>query len=527
MFMNYFVFRNNTIEPFFPDSFSFSGYDDISLIPRDAEGYLWFYQIPFILNRKILVDTIKSYADKFSFVLEQIEDKKNFVALTMDEYYSVSFTDDDYHLITTIAQYNQVLFDAAESRSNMKVLDIRDFLSSYKRSDLIDWRFYFMSQMGLNPRLVKPFQKWLQRKLDNMALKRKKCLVLDLDNTLWGGIIAEDGVGGIKIGGDYPGNAYLYFQKALLELSKSGIILTVCSKNNEQDVLEAWKNIPEMPLTREQLSAYRINWLDKATNIRELSEELNIGLDDFVFIDDTPSERELIKQMLPMVVVPDFPKHPYELPVFFQQLVDNYFKTYSVTEEDLKKNEQYRANASRLKSQKSFTNFNEYLRSLEMEITIQAVNEFNIRRIAQMTQKTNQFNLTTRRYTDIDIKRLWMEGQKIWCINVTDKFGGSGITGCIIIDDSHIDSYLLSCRILGKGIEFAFLKKVLFMLKETGLEKVTAKYIPTVKNGQVKDFYERCGFKCLIENADGTKNYLLDLFSANLDVEDYYHITIK
>ena len=146
----------------------------------------------------------------------------------------------------------------------------------------MDWKFYFLSQMGLNPRLANDFKAWLAKKLDQVALKRKKCLVLDLDNTLWGGVLGEDGIDGIKIGGDYPGKAFLYFQEALLELSKSGVILTVCSKNNEQDVLEAWEKNPFIVLKKEHFAACRINWQDKATNIRELAEELNLGLDSFV-----------------------------------------------------------------------------------------------------------------------------------------------------------------------------------------------------------------------------------------------------
>ena len=178
------------------------------------------------------------------------------------------------------------------------------------------------------------------------------------------------------------------------------MILTICSKNNEQDVLEAWDKNPFILLKKDDFSAYRINWTDKVTNIRELADELNIGLDSMVFVDDNPTERELVKQMLPMVSVPDFPEHPYMLLEFFKQLVNDYFKVYSITEEDRKKAEQYKAAASRLRMQKKFADFDEFLESLDIQIIIEAVNEFNIQRIAQMTQKTNQFNLTTKRYTD-------------------------------------------------------------------------------------------------------------------------------
>ena len=348
--------------------------------------------------------------------------------------------------------------------------------------------------------------------------------MLDLDNTLWGGVLGEDGISGIKMGGDYPGKAFAFFQKLLLQLSKAGVILTVCSKNNEADVLEAWDKNPFMVLKKEHFAAYRINWTDKATNIKELADELNLGLDSFVFIDDNPTERELIKQMLPMVSVPEFPAQPYELPVFFKMVVEDYFKVYSITEEDKKKTEQYKANAARAQAQHSFTDFGAFLESLDIQITIEAANEFNIPRIAQMTQKTNQFNLTTKRYTDADVKGFLANGWKIWCISVADRFGDNGITGCIIINGDEIDTFLLSCRILGKGIEKAFIKKIMTLLKEGGVSSVKAAYLPTAKNAQVADFYDRCGFPCVAENADGSKNYLLDLTTADLEIEKYYHI---
>ncbi len=341
-------------------------------------------------------------------------------------------------------------------------------------------------------------------------------------------MLGEDGVDGIQIGGDYPGKAFLYFQSALLQLAKTGVILTVCSKNNENDVLEAWEKNPFNVLKAAHFSACRINWNDKATNIRELAEELNIGLDSFVFLDDNPTERELIRQSLPMVSVPDFPEQPYMLPLFFKQLVHDYFKVYSVTQEDLQKTEQYKANALRRKEQQSFTDMESFLRSLDMQVSIQQLNEHNLSRIAQMTQKTNQFNLTTRRYTESDIRQQHQNGWQTWCVSVKDKFGDNGITGCVIVDaHNHIDTFLLSCRILGKGIELAFAKSVFSLLKSQGVGEITATYVPSSKNMQVADFYERCGMQ-LVEASPqtGEKRYRLPLATADLTAKDFYHINI-
>ena len=171
--------------------------------------------------------------------------------------------------------------------------------------------------------------------------------------------------------------------------------------------------------------------------------------------------------------------------------------------------------------------FDSFLESLDIQITIEAANEFNIPRIAQMTQKTNQFNLTTKRYTDADVRIFLQNGWKIWCISVADKFGDNGITGCIMVNGETIDTFLLSCRILGKGIEIAFIKKILSILKERGVDSVKADFIPTAKNAQVKDFYDRCGFRCVSEEADGKRSYVLGLRDVDVNIKEYYHIKLK
>lgn len=520
-----YVFRNNTIERFFPRDYSFSGYGNISDIP-DAESYLWFYQAPLGFDQEAVAKEIGSYSQQLNIVLSHISSSKMLIALTMVEMYGISPTENDTRVREAITAYNDGLYSAAEHFPNVKVIDLSDFTKNYDDSELIDWKYYFISQMGLNPKLAKPFCQWFDKKLEQIERKRKKCLVLDLDNTLWGGVLGEDGIEGIKIGGDYPGKAFLYFQQALHELSSNGVILAVCSKNNEEDVLAAWSKNPFMLLKQDDFVAWRINWEDKASNLQSLAEELNIGLDSIVFIDDNPSERELIRKVLPSVIVPDFPEHPYDLPVFYKHLLDNYFKVYSVTAEDRAKTEQYKANARRAESQKHFTDIEEFLKSLELHLTITRSNEFNIPRISQLTQKTNQFNLTTMRYTDTDIKQMEKQGNRIWCVSVADRFGDSGITGCIIINGNRIDSFLLSCRVLGKGVEDAFIKSVLRILREDGAKNIDASYIPSPKNNQVKDYYERCGFSCYEIEPNGTKHYNMDLRTADLSIKDYIKITV-
>ena len=224
-----------------------------------------------------------------------------------------------------------------------------------------------------------------------------------------------------------------HFQENILEAADNGVIITVCSKNNEEDALEVFANHPFQLINEKHLSAYRINWQDKVTNIQELSEELNIGLDSIVFIDDNPIERERVKQMLPMVAVPDFPEHPYLMSDFFKRVYDDYFQLNRLTSEDKNKTQQYIANSERNVFKKAFGSVDEYLESLEMELDVLQADKFTVTRIAQMTQKTNQFNLTSKRYTEDDLYQFIDDSSLVHCLSVRDKFGDNGVTVASII----------------------------------------------------------------------------------------------
>lgn len=526
--MKTFIFRNNTIEFFFNQKeCAFSGYDDISFVPEDSENYIWFYQTPYGIIDDNAVELVKSYKTKFDLVFSQISSHKEIIVFTLCKIDRLKINTSDFSFEEAIYDFNSHILKLEINNKNIKIIDFSDFVSKYPQIDFIDWKYYFTSQLAFSAKLAKDFKAWFDLQKNKIALKRKKCIILDLDNTLWGGVLGEDGIEGIKIGGDYPGKAFLYFQKALIELSKSGVILAVCSKNNVNDVLECWNKNPFNLINKEYISAYRINWNNKADNIRELASELNIGLDSFVFIDDNPTERELVKQTLPDVVVPEFPEQPYGLVSFIEELTDKYFSVYSLTEEDRNKTSEYKANIERKNAEKAFTDIDSFIKSLEIKLSIQKVNGMNISRIAQMTQKTNQFNLTTRRYTENDIQKLITENAKIWCLSVRDRFGDSGITGVIIVKNDKIDELLLSCRILGKKIEFVFVSKILTTLKEEGLKLLKAEYLPTLKNSQVKEFYEKCGFSLLKEDVNGEKQYSIDLEEYVPIIDDKYEITVE
>lgn len=520
-----FVFRNNTIEQFFTKEYVFSGYEDVSNIP-DADSYLWFYQQPIQFNNVKLAEKIRNYLSVFSYVINCIPNTKMIVAMTMVDVFSIKYTDDDNEVSESISEYNTNLRLLTELHSNLKVLDFSEFTKYYAAEQQLDWKYFFISQMVLNPKLSISFKQWWAEKQDALLMKRRKCLVLDLDNTLWGGILGEDGVEGIKIGGGYPGNVYQMFQEIILEMKKMGVLLVVCSKNNEYEVWNAFEKNSNIVLNRNDFAAWRINWIDKATNIRQLQKDLNIGFDSMVFIDDNPVERDLVKQQLPDVIVPDFPSQPYELISFAKSLIDNYFKVYSVTKEDLEKTKQYKENALREQVKASYSDLGDYIRSLEIKIRIEEMDDISVQRVSQMTQKTNQFNLTTKRYSESEVRMKKGKGWHIYTLSVSDKYGDYGMTGCMMIKGNEIDEFLLSCRILGKEIETAFAKSVLKILKGNGVRLVKATFVPTLKNAQVENFYDKLGFSVDRKGEDGVKEYVCDLKDVDLSIKDYYTIAI-
>lgn len=528
--MKYFVLRNSTIE-YCVDKYihltgagvEYSGYDDISQIDNACDRYLWFYTVPYKAQSEVVAGEIANYASQFAYIVSLVDKSKMIIALTAEQIFEINSITSDFQVKDAINHYNQTLREIAHSNPNVKIVDFSKFTNNYAQSQLVDWKYYFISKTAINPKLSRDFAVWFDAQVKAIEMSRKKCLILDLDNTLWGGIVGEDGVHGIKIGGDYPGSAYELFQQYILELQRQGVILALCSKNNESDIKQVWQENKNNLITEQHLSAWRINWQNKAINIDELSKELNIGLDSMVFIDDNPTERELVKTMLPSVVVPDFVEHPYDLPKLIQDIANKYFSIHTLTSEDLSKTEQYKANQQRSSFESSFASLDEYIKGLGIKLDIQPICQATIERAAQMTQKTNQFNLTTKRYTVGDIQSIIDSNGIGYTISVSDKFGDNGITGLILISNRNneyeIDTFLMSCRVLGKGIENEFLTAVLIKTKEIGVEQIKAQYIATLKNGQVEDFYKKFGFTEIAQNI-----YIANLLEFNLNQTEKYSI---
>lgn len=358
--------------------------------------------------------------------------------------------------------------------------------------------------------------------------RAKKCLVLDCDNTLWGGIIGEDGLAGIRLGGAYPGSAYVAFQKAILNLYHRGILLALCSKNNENDVWEVFDRHPDMVLKREHLAAWRLNWRDKPENLQELAAELQLTLDALVFADDNPFEIDLVRRLLPSVtVLPLPPDRPHEYAELLAAC--GLFDTLTVSAEDRARTAMIRAEAERRALQSRAADFEEYLRSLDLRVTLAPADEMSIPRIAQLTQRTNQFNLTTRRYNEEQIRALAQSPDaQVFSLRLADRFGDSGLVGVCILrhqnTDVWVDTFLLSCRVLGRRVEEVFLLECLRRARERGARRAVGEYIPTPKNGQTADFYPRMGFSPLEEKEDGTRRFALDLAGDLPRPPDYFTV---
>jgi len=527
--MEYYIYRNFTVENLFKGiGASYSGYGDISHIPKEAKNYIWFYLPPVKMNQNELITELFDFQNKFQLLFEQIPVSKTVIAFTITTLFDIKFENGNFSLLDSINSFNNLLIETASNNSNLKIIDIRDFQKNVNQS-LLDWKYYYISQSLITPKLNSSFKLWFEQKLEAIQGKRKKCLILDLDNTLWGGILGEDGIEGIKIGDTYPGLAFLNFQENILEAASNGVIIAICSKNNEEDVLEAFSNHPFQLIKEKHISAHRINWQDKVTNIQELSDELNIGLDSFVFIDDNPIERERVKQMLPMVEVPDFPEHPYLMSSFFGEMYHNYFQLYHLTKEDKNKTQQYISNSERSINQKTFASIDDYLESLKMELEVIEANKFTIPRIAQMTQKTNQFNLSTKRYTENDLYEFINQSSLVHCLSVRDKFGDNGISVASIVfingEVAEIDSFLLSCRILGRNIENAYVDFLINLIYDKGIKKIIAKYIPSQKNRQTESFYENNGFTLEKTFETGVKLYFLNIENKR-KIKEYYKFKI-
>ncbi len=399
-----------------------------------------------------------------------------------------------------INDYNNFLFKISKKNKNFHVFDVNKVSNIVGNINFYDEENFFLSKIPFTDIAHKEISFELSQLIRSIYEIPKKCLVLDLDNTIWGGVLGEDGIEGIKLGKSYEGEKFKSFQKYIKTLIERGVILAISSKNNFQDVIECFQKHPDMILTKKDFSNIKINWEPKHKNIDLIAKELNIGKDSLVFFDDSKFEREQMKRFNPQINVIETPKEPekyieaIELSGFFNQSFQ--------TKEDKKKLYQYKIleKANKLKSKNN--NLKDFLRKLKMEMEISKINKSNFDRCVQMINKTNQFNLTTKRYNASELNNFLRDKyQSTMVIKLKDKFGDHGITGLAMVNKKknsdniyQIENFLLSCRILGRTVEHVMLGELLKSLKKKKIQHVLGSYIPTEKNSPCKNFYSDNNF---------------------------------
>ena len=393
---------------------------------------------------------------------------------------------------------NLKLCDLAAARQNVFLIDLCALQSRVGRERFFNDKMYFVGKLPIHTDCLPLVAKQVLDVVNAVRGRIRKVAVLDLDNTLWGGVIGDDGLAGIQIGELGLGHAFTALQTWLKELKKRGVLLAVCSKNNEQTAKEPFEKHAEMVLRLEDFSIFVANWEDKAGNIRKIAQTLNLGLDSFVFLDDNPFERSLVRELVPEVTVPELPEDPAEYLRFLQGL--NLFETASYSEADSVRTEQYRQEVGRVSLQQQTGSYDEYLQSLDMRAQAKPFDPFHYPRIAQLTQRSNQFNLRTVRYTEDQIRQAAEDPNALTLyFTLKDRFGDYGLISVVILrrtapNTALIDTWLMSCRVLKRGMEEYIVDRIAQCAAENGITRLEAEYLPTAKNAMVRDIYEKMGF---------------------------------
>lgn len=415
--------------------------------------------------------------------------------------YSVCTQQKDFYsrVQSHLANVRMRLISLSNSNTGFHIFDFEKLVQEYGRKSLDDPRYWYLGRIRYSLFGFETLSQEFHRLHNAITGNAKKVLIVDLDNTLWQGVLGEEGPNGITLSEDGIGKAYRDFQQLISATKENGVMLAICSKNNIEDVKDVFIKNSMMVLAWDDFVDHRINWLPKAKNLEEMASTLNLAPDSFVFIDDSQVERDSVRKLLPDITVPEMPDDPANIPSWFvKEVVNQYFNRTSVTAEDNNKSDQYRRQQQRETHRKAMS-LDDYLHSLHIRHTIHRNPENQIQRIAQLTQKTNQFNVTTKRYSDSDIRGfIESESTEVFTLEYEDKFGKEGIVGVIIAvtqeDTATIDTFLLSCRVIGRQVEHRFLRDVAATLKLQGITTIIGEYVETPKNVPVKNLYPELGF---------------------------------
>lgn len=401
-------------------------------------------------------------------------------------------------LYSVTAELNRVIAQSAQKHPHVLVCDIEAIASYIGRRHWFDDRMWIISKAFCRLEYLPLVAQCLVEIVLASMGRVTKCVILDLDNTLWGGVVGDDGPLGVTMDPYGDGAAFYHFQQYLLSLKKRGILLAVCSKNDHDTAIRPFVENPDMILKLEDITVFLANWDNKADNIRAIRDTIEIGLDSMVFLDDNPFERNLVRELLPEVIVPEMPEDPADYVRVLNEL--NLFETSTFSSEDAIRSELYRQEAGRRALKSRFSDIDDYLKSLDMRMEIARFETSKIPRIAQLIQRSNQFNLTTHRYNEAECEAMMKDEQNVLPIYacLSDRFGLHGLIAVIILQvigkDLEIRDWLMSCRVLTRGVEEALMNRVVAIARQNGFQAVLGRYIPTTKNRMVKDFYARFGY---------------------------------
>lgn len=494
-------------------------YDQIELQAYDTSSELYEFKPEYV----IVFYSVNKLIKKFGKL--DLQDKKNFAQTQIDKFENLyqTITNNlkckviffNFHEINDsvfgnysnkteisfvyqLRKINFELMNLALKLKNLFILDINILQSQYGHNFITDNKIYINTDLLLSIDFLPIVAKNTVDIIQSISGKFKKCLVLDLDNTMWSGIIGDDGIENIQIGDLGIGKAFTEFQLWLKQLKQRGIILAVCSKNDEAVAKEPFEKHPEMILRLDDIAVFVANWDNKADNIMYIQKVLNIGLDSMVFLDDNPFERNMVRTHVPDITVPELPEDPAEYLTYLREL--NLFETASFTFEDEQRTVQYQEEAKRAIVQQQFTNETDFLQSLGMVSLVESFNSFNTPRVAQLTQRSNQFNLRTVRYTEDEIQKISGDAAySNFAFSLSDKYGDYGLISLVILKEidsntAFIDTWIMSCRVLKRNMENFVLNTIVNAAIQKGYSSLIGEYIPTAKNSMVKDHYKNLGF---------------------------------
>lgn len=503
--VTYHVFRNYTVEPFFAGvPCTFSGYGELGPPDAGADACVFFHCVPIAVAAARAAEEVLTFVDRLRLVREAIGPDRLLLVVTLAPIRNFGWVEADRQLEAAVHAFNTAAYELAATHPATACLAFEGFLASVQDgpqagTPLFDWRYYYTYQTPLNPHLAGAFSAWFQERVEKLAFRRKKLLVLDLDGTLWAGVVGE---GDAQIGGEYPGNAFLDVQRMIAAVKETGTLLAVISKNNVADVEAFFAHHPEMPLRLDDFVAVACNWQPKPDNLGPLLADLGLGAEAVVVLDDSPYEREHLRREHPLVTVPDLPEEPHALVPAVAAILRQHFSVYATTAEDRAKTQQYqqKRQADALRATLSHE---EFVRSLGTRLTVAPLDAHSRARFLQLTQKTNQFNLTTLRLTEAELADRERRGEQAFVVSVADRFGSHGIAGGALVSfsadgaEAHLEAFLLSCRVLGRGVEHGFLAALVGRLHQRGVRRLGARFVRTARNVVAEPFLAEFGFDVL------------------------------